>query len=206
MTETYSQTYFSDPFAYDFGRALESASSASPTPFGNRSFDVLAKGERGGSLPSNVGLFDGSRCRRCDARFDINEAAKFEHRECHEWRDDNAAISDPVADELAFCANAIRPLPSYRPDAGNHVGELVEPPTREQLQRHRSKFEPTGQGFAKARKFHRQACDETTELFGLTSGSLGATILELRREGFDVPGIAERTGATEKQVKALLAS
>ena len=87
-------------------------------------------------------------------------------------------------------------------------GHVIEAPspTMEQLQRHRTKFEPKGFAYAKARALHRQACDEVAEAHGLGKDSHGAIVLELRGKGLGVSEIAERIGSSEKRVRDLLAA
>lgn len=199
-----STVYGSDPFAYDLKTALAGAES-SPS-IAARSYDVFTgEGERGGSLPTIVGLWDGNYCRRCNCVFPLSgKQARLEHREWHEWKDQNQAISTPELDEQASYAS-LRPLAGYKPDEGAKVVSL-QSVNRKTLVTHRTKFEPRGQSFSKARKLHRESCDEVAKAFGLTADSLGGMVIELRREGLDVAGIAERTGASAKQVRALLAS
>ena len=58
----------------------------------------------------------------------------------------------------------------------------------------------------KARSAHREACEETAELYALTGEDIGRMVSALRRDGHSVPEISERAGLPEKRVQSLLRS
>ncbi len=144
-------------------------------------------------LPALVGIFEGNRCRVCEATFSA-ETDQTEHRHWHEWLDENRRYDDTTAAESPFYERlnlheldgTVIPLP---------------PPTLGQLRRHEEKFMPP-RSLRAARKFHREAIEETAALFGLAGDDLTGLIREARRAGKSVSEIAEDYGVPEETVAA----
>lgn len=168
----------------------------------DRTSDRLRSGKRSSPLPAIVGLFDGNYCRRCEARFSITRDEKDEHREWHEWLDEQGRIEQPTrADELVYYLTACVPPKGYVPD-----GEVLPlaPPTRAQLDKHRKLFEPQGVTFSEQRRQHAAAVDEVARLYGLAGEDLERMIRDARDEGLSVPEIADRCGVPQGTVRRVV--
>lgn len=197
--------YGSDPFSYDFAAALAASPAGSDSPI-ERTYDKRASTlARPSKLPKIVGLFNGSFCRRCEARFiDLDTEGKREHRQWHEWQDENASRGDITPElERSFYEN-LAPSKGYAPD-----GEVIalSHPTRSQLDAHEKRFmPPADRGHAEARKAHRAACAEIADLYcnRISEDDVERMVLDLRRSGLPVTEIADQLSVNEKLVKTIL--
>src|SRR5919197_303607 len=117
-------------------------------------------------LPAIVDLFGGNRCTRCNAIFDLTLTDAREHREWHEWLDENQRVDDTPLER------------SY------YEAITAETPSRAALERHRQKF-MRKQRLAQAA--HNEAVDEILALY---SASKDQEAKELRTEGHTLAEIS----------------
>ncbi len=153
-------------FSYEFAAALASSRSEDEQA-SKRVYDKLRPGftRPRSELVPIVGLFNGNVCRRCDAVFNHPEFDRNEHREWHEWKDENTRC-DEVSPELERLC---------------YDGDGFLPPKLAELERHRVRFMPKGVTFKNRRADHSAAVDDVIRIYGLalSASDLDAEILRL---------------------------
>ena len=107
---------------------------------------------------------------------------------------------------VASAAGAAHALTGYPPEGTRLEGELqyLVRPTKEQLERHRSRFEPAGTTARDQRRAHNAAVDAVAEAYGLNESASDEQVLELRGKGLSVAAIVEQTGLPHARVRALV--
>jgi hypothetical protein len=159
-------------------------------------------------LPAIIGLFDGSFCRRCETRFaGMSQDDRNEHREWHEWMDENLRRDEltPELENHVYDALSDR-TPRFKPE-GRLLRLVV--PNHKELERHRTKFMPLkatvqNRVRAEAQRWHTEAVDRVARIFGIAGNDLERMVLDLRKEGMTSDEISEQTGVPVRSVAMIL--